>query len=158
MNKFLMIWAAALFAGFIAVAHDQPADNLIAVSIACAVAAIAWLIWHHVTFRRLRSLHGRLPVAPPRPPQRQGRKVTAAEVHRMFRDQSGLCNNQYCRADLKVTPYEIDHIVAKSRGGPDGLANAQLLCRDCNQMKCAEPWSVFLVQYQEQRVRRMKPR
>jgi 5-methylcytosine-specific restriction endonuclease McrA len=76
----------------------------------------------------------------------------------MFRNQSGLCNNPYCRADLKRTRYEIDHIVAKSRGGPDGPDNAQLLCRDCNQMKCAQPWSVFLVQYQEQRVRRMEPR
>jgi hypothetical protein len=36
----------------------------------------------------------------------------------MFRNQLGFCNNPYCRADLKVTPYEIDHIVAKSRGGP----------------------------------------
>jgi hypothetical protein len=124
---------------------------------AFAVAALVWLVVHRFTDRRLRSLH-RLFVAPPRPPQWQGRKVTAAEVRRMFRNQSGLCNNPYCRADLKRTHYEIDHIVAKSRGGPDGFANAQLLCRDCNQMKCAQPWSVFLVQYQEQRVRRMNPR
>jgi hypothetical protein len=156
MNKFLMIWAAALLAGFIAVARDQPAFNLIAVSAACGVAALAWLIWHHIAFRRLRSLHD-LPIAPPRPTSKQGRKVTAAEVRRMFRNQSGLCNNPHCRADLKRTRYEIDHIVAKSRGGPDGPDNAQLLCRDCNQMKCAQPWSVFLVQYQEQRVSRMEP-
>ena len=161
MNKLLMIWAAALFAGLIAIAdhqtvadliavahhqlsakiieiaHHQPAADLIAVATACAVAAIAWLIWHHVAFRRLRSLHT-LPIAPPRLLRRRGGKVTAAEVRQMFRNQWGLCNNPYCRADLKRTSYEIDHIVAKSRGGRDGPDNAQLLCRDWNQMKCAQ--------------------
>jgi HNH endonuclease len=156
MNKLLMIKAAPL-AGFAAVGRDQPAFTLIAVSAACAIAALAWLIWHHIAFRRLRSLHG-LPIAPPRPPQRQGRKVTVAEVRRMFRNQYGLCNNPYCRADLRRTRYEVDHIVARSRGGPDGPANAQLLCRNCNQMKCVQPWSAFLVEYQEKRVRRMEPR
>jgi hypothetical protein len=99
-----------------------------------------WLSVHRLAFGRLRSIH---------PLQRLERKVTAAEVRMMFRNQSGLCNNPYCRADLKRTRFEVDHIHPKSRGGPDGLA--QLLCRDCNQMKCAQPWSVFLVRYQDQR-------
>jgi 5-methylcytosine-specific restriction endonuclease McrA len=116
---------------------------------AFGLTAITWLVLQHIADRQLRALH---------PRQKSGRKVTAVEVRRMFRNQSGLCNNPYCRADLKVTRFEIDHIVAKSRGGPDGVANAQLLCRDCNQMKCAQPWSVFLIEYQEQRTRRMKPR
>jgi hypothetical protein len=151
MNKLLMIWAAAFSAGFIVVAVSLQPDalRLAVVAAAVAFAALAWLVLHRFADGRLRSLHGH--IAPPR-------KVTAAEVRQMFVSQSGRCNNPYCRADLKVTRYEIDHIVAKSRGGPDGLANAQLLCRDCNQMKCAQPWSMFLVQYQEQRVRRMKPR
>jgi HNH endonuclease len=113
--------------------------------VAFAVAALAWLVTHHIAFRRLRSLHSLAP---------QGHKVTAADVRMMFRNQSGLCNNPYCRADLMVTRFEVDHIVAKSRGGPDGIGNAQLLCGDCNQMKCAQPWSVFLVSYRRRRVRR----
>jgi hypothetical protein len=116
---------------------------------AFAVAALAWLVLHRFAARRLRSIHGR--IAPTR-------KVTAAEVRQMFVSQSGRCNNPYCRADLKRTRYEIDHIVAKSRGGPDGLANAQLLCCDCNQMKCAQSWSAFLIEYQEHRVRGMQSR
>ena len=93
--------------------------------VAFAVAALAWLVTHHIAFRRLRSLHSLAP---------QERKVTAADVRMMFRNQSGLCNNPYCRADWRVTRFEVDHIAAKSRGGPDGIGNAQLLCGDCNQM------------------------
>jgi 5-methylcytosine-specific restriction endonuclease McrA len=70
----------------------------------------------------------------------------------------GLCNNPYCRADLKRTRYEVDHIVPKSCGGPDGVGNAQLLCRDCNQLKGAQAWPVFFVRYQERRERRVASR
>jgi 5-methylcytosine-specific restriction endonuclease McrA len=93
--------------------------------VAFGVAALAWLVVHRIAFQWLRSIH---------PPQGQGRTVTAAGVRWMFRNQSALCNNPYCRADLKRTRYEVDHIVPKSCGGPDGVGNAQLLCRDCNQL------------------------
>jgi 5-methylcytosine-specific restriction endonuclease McrA len=114
-----------------------------------AVAALAWLVVHHIAFRCLRSIH---------PSQEQGRTVTAPEVRLMFRNQSGLCNNPYCRADLKRTRFEVDHIVPKSRGGPDGVGNAQLLYRTCNQLKGAQARSVFLVRYQERRERRVASR
>jgi tetratricopeptide (TPR) repeat protein len=132
----------------VAVCPQPDAVRLVDVAATFAFAALAWLVLHRFADGRLRSIHGR--IAPPP-------KVTAAELRQMFVSQSGRCNNPYCRADLKMTPYEIDHIVPKSRGGPDGFDNAQLLCRDCNQMKCAQPWSVFLVQYQEHRAGRMKP-
>jgi 5-methylcytosine-specific restriction endonuclease McrA len=119
---------------------------MIAVYLAAfALAVLAWLALHRFANRRLRSIH---------PPEQPGRKVTVGEVRRMFVSQSGRCNNPFCRADLKMTRVEIDHIVPKSRGGPDGPANAQLLCRDCNQMKGAQAWSVFLLNYREQRGRR----
>jgi hypothetical protein len=118
---------------------------------AFAVAALAWFVWRRLRYVwRLRSMSD-LFVAPPRLAVGLGRKVTAAEVRWMFRNQSGVCNNPFCRANLKTTRYEVDHIVPKSRGGPDGVGNAQLLCRDCNQMKCAQPWPVFLVSYQDRR-------
>jgi len=31
--------------------------------------------------------------------------------------------------------FEIDHILPKSRGGPDDLDNYQVLCRNCNRAK-----------------------
>jgi hypothetical protein len=118
---------------------------------AFAVAALAWLVWRRLRYeRRLRSMSG-LFVAPPRPALGLASKVTAADVRRMFVNQSGVCNNPFCRADLKATRFEVDHIVPKSRGGPDGVGNAHLLCRDCNQMKCAQPWPAFLVSYQDRR-------
>jgi hypothetical protein len=117
--------------------------------VAFGVAALAWLVVHHIAFRWLRWIH---------PPQGQGRRVTAAEVRWMFRNQLGVCNNPFCRADLKTTRFEVDHIVPRARGGPDGVGNAQLLCRDCNQLKGAQAWSVFLVRYQERRERRVASR
>ncbi|MHC5673599.1 RNA-guided endonuclease IscB, partial [Nostoc sp.] len=39
----------------------------------------------------------------------------------------------YC--GVENVPFEIEHILAKSRGGSDGVSNLTLACHDCNQAK-----------------------
>jgi hypothetical protein len=51
---------------------------------AFAFAVPVCLVVHHIAFRQLRLIH---------PPQGRARKVTAAEMRMMLRNQSSLCNN-----------------------------------------------------------------
>jgi 5-methylcytosine-specific restriction endonuclease McrA len=48
----------------------------------------------------------------------------------------------YCNA--KNTPLEIDHIVARSKGGSDRVANLTLACHPCNQKKDNQPVDTFV--------------
>jgi hypothetical protein len=44
---------------------------------------------------------------------------------------------EYCRAPEAIfnLPFEVEHVVPSSRGGPDDLANLALSCRACNLYK-----------------------
>ena len=44
---------------------------------------------------------------------------------------------EYCRAPEAIFnfPFEVEHIVPVSRGGPDEAANLALACRACNVLK-----------------------
>lgn len=44
-----------------------------------------------------------------------------------------LCPN--CQKELAFDEFEIDHILAWSKGGKTALTNAQLLCKSCNVKK-----------------------
>lgn len=48
----------------------------------------------------------------------------------------------YC--DAKDTPLQIEHIVARARGGTHRVSNLTLACEPCNQAKGALPVEVFL--------------
>ena len=50
--------------------------------------------------------------------------------HVLFGEQEGRCNG--CQTEFPFTGFAVDHIVARSRGGPDHKANLQLLCHHCN--------------------------
>lgn len=50
-----------------------------------------------------------------------------------FEEQGGICNG--CQKAFSFDDFEEDHIVAKSRGGPDTDENIQLLCGPCNRIK-----------------------
>lgn len=39
---------------------------------------------------------------------------------------------RYCGRDASETKLHVDHILAKSKGGPDNLANYVTACQDCN--------------------------
>ena len=77
-----------------------------------------------------------------RPPRRQDnaglrrrlerlqRDITIAEL--MKRYGTSACFRCGTRKDLTI-----DHVVPRSRGGPDDIDNYQILCCDCNQKKAA---------------------
>lgn len=57
---------------------------------------------------------------------------TPEDVSRILEKQGYKC--VYCNSDIKED-YEIDHIVALSRGGSNWPSNLQGLCKTCNRQK-----------------------
>ena len=77
-----------------------------------------------------------------KPPQRTDLpKRTAAAVlkPRLYKMQNkrcaGPCGDNGEGRELPIDAMDIDHIIAKSRGGQDADDNLQLLCRNCNTVK-----------------------
>lgn len=72
--------------------------------------------------------------------RRRARKMNAEgsysreDIARIKEKQGNRC--VYC--PTKFGKYEVDHIVALSRGGSNHPENIQLLCRTCNRSKCAK--------------------
>lgn len=58
----------------------------------------------------------------------------ATDIAAMYDTQNGKCAVSWCRTGLSER-FEIDHILALSRGGSSKLENLQLLCRTCNRSK-----------------------
>lgn len=52
---------------------------------------------------------------------------------RLYGDQDGRCNG--CGELFGIEVMELDHVVAKARGGSDKASNRQLLCGPCNRLK-----------------------
>lgn len=67
----------------------------------------------------------RTDISKPRP-YRQNRHV-------LFGQQEGRCRG--CQMEFPFKLLEVDHIIARSRGGTDHLENLQLLCAHCNRIK-----------------------
>ena len=64
----------------------------------------------------------------------------------LWKRQGGKCANPYCtlkRIERKED-VELDHMIPKSRGGSDDLANRIGLCGNCNKRKSAKAWGQFL--------------
>ena len=51
----------------------------------------------------------------------------------LYGRQSGYCAG--CRTHFESRHLEIDHIIARSKGGTDHVSNLQLLCGSCNRIK-----------------------
>lgn len=58
--------------------------------------------------------------------------------------QHGKC--PVCHANLKKTGYDMDHIIAITKGGPNIDSNIQLLCPKCNGSKSDKDPIVFMQQ------------
>lgn len=64
----------------------------------------------------------------------QGRRTDNAELlPRLYKQQGGRC--LACKQETGIRLMDLDHIIAKSRGGQDVDENLQLLCRACNADK-----------------------
>ena len=51
----------------------------------------------------------------------------------LYGRQGGLC--QGCREHVRIENLEVDHIIARSKGGTSHIDNLQLLCNSCNRIK-----------------------
>jgi len=62
-------------------------------------------------------------------------KLPPARSHRhtLYGLQSGDCAG--CKTHFESRHLEVDHIVARSKGGTDHIENLQLLCGNCNRIK-----------------------
>ena len=56
-----------------------------------------------------------------------------SQKEQLFVRQSGECNG--CRKAFSLKIFEMDHILARSKGGTDDIRNMQLLCPPCNKIK-----------------------
>lgn len=65
-------------------------------------------------------------------PVRKGRR-SADIKHKLFGVQEGGCG--LCGHQMSFRHMEVDHVVPKSKGGPDDDSNLQLLCGHCNRVK-----------------------
>lgn len=96
--------------------------------------------WRQANPEKVRAKHAR----------RRARELalsgtfTATDIQNQYAVQQGIC--YYCRADLKVTNYHVDHKIPVSRGGgsnaPDNLVCA---CPTCNLRKGAQTDVDFFV-------------
>lgn len=72
--------------------------------------------------------------------RRRARKInaegthTAEDIQRIYKLQNGKCGN--CRRNLSKY-YQVDHILALSKGGTNWPRNLQILCKKCNCSKNA---------------------
>ena len=58
---------------------------------------------------------------------------TPANRKRLYGEQTGDCAG--CRVHFEARHLEIDHIIARRKGGTDHVDNLQLLCGSCNRIK-----------------------
>ena len=56
-----------------------------------------------------------------------------SQRERLYELQNGVCNG--CGEHFAIKIMEVDHIIAKSKGGTDHFENLQMLCSSCNKIK-----------------------
>ena len=78
-----------------------------------------------------------------------GGVFTVADKCKLFADQSGMCANLFCEADLSVVGFHADHKNPVLLGGSHDISNRQLLCPTCNHRKGAMTNESFLAQQAE---------
>ena len=83
------------------------------------------------------------PVLPRRAPRRTFPRRTdlgklqtyngAANKRKLYGEQEGHCAG--CNTHFEARHLEVDHIIARGKGGTDHIENLQLLCGSCNRIK-----------------------
>lgn len=61
------------------------------------------------------------------------RHNSTANKDLLYGEQSGDCAG--CGIHFEKPNLEVDHIIARSKGGTDHIGNLQLLCGNCNRIK-----------------------
>ena len=54
---------------------------------------------------------------------------------KLYGKQQGYCANPECGTHFEMRHLDVDHIIARSKGGTDHIDNLQLLCANCNRIK-----------------------
>ena len=70
---------------------------------------------------------------------------------RLYGEQEGVCNG--CRVLFPYRNLTVDHVVPRSKGGADALANLQLLCAACNSAKGAGTHAELIAKLAEAGIR-----
>jgi 5-methylcytosine-specific restriction endonuclease McrA len=70
----------------------------------------------------------------------RGGSLRAADIKFLLKSQKGKC--AVCR--VKLTRYDIDHVIPLAAGGLHDRHNVQLLCPDCNNRKGAKDPMEFM--------------
>lgn len=75
-------------------------------------------------------------------------KPKSIQLTALFNAQSGIC--PYCGDDMtmergKQKSATIEHIIPKSKGGPDLLYNFMAVCNECNQERGNQPLATYLI-------------
>ena len=66
-------------------------------------------------------------------PDDRGGKRSRDIKNVLYGKQEGMCGG--CGHWYRIKDFEVDHVVPKSKGGPDTDKNLQLLCGNCNRIK-----------------------
>lgn len=56
-----------------------------------------------------------------------------ANRQQLYGEQEGMCAG--CGSHFEMRHLDVDHIIARARGGTDHIENLQLLCGSCNRIK-----------------------
>ena len=51
----------------------------------------------------------------------------------LYGEQEGHCDG--CRTHFEFRHLQVDHVIARTKGGTDHIENLQLLCANCNAIK-----------------------
>lgn len=62
----------------------------------------------------------------------------------VFKASSGRCH--YCREDILINTFTVDHVVPRAIGGTNAFSNLVACCKYCNKLKADSLISVELVQ------------
>jgi len=92
----------------------------------------------HLVRDRLRDTHGFFGDIIPRtdiPKRTDLGKLPSPKTHKktLYGEQEGNCPG--CYTHFESRHMEVDHIIARAKGGTDHVSNLQLLCGHCNRVK-----------------------
>ena len=70
--------------------------------------------------------------------------------HHLFGVQEGRCAG--CRMVFPFRNFDVDHVIAQSKGGSDHRENLQLLCPACNRLKGTGSQAALIAKLKERRL------